>query len=441
MCGIAGYYGPADRFDDRRMEAMLAAIEHRGPDDSGFSSFPADPSGKTRVWLGNRRLAIQDLSPAGHQPMSDAQTGSTIVFNGEIYNFLELRQELERAGHRFRSHCDTEVALRSWGVNGSAAVQHWRGMFGAAVWDQQLSELWLVRDHWGIKPLYYWSNGEMLLFCSEVRGLLASGLVPRQLSRRGLQDYLHFGAAQDPVTLINDVYNLLPGHAMRVSPDHREITRLSEPVNTFPTDISSLDPILRESVRQQLISDVPVGVFLSGGVDSSVVALLARQEAGSLVNTMSLVFDEQRYSERDYARAVANHIGTQHHEVVLRADDARIKALEAISRMDQPSVDGLNTYTICEAARQLGFHVALSGLGGDEFFGGYHTFRRTAWMAFAQRSAARAPWLARTAGATAARMMSRRNLAALKLARFFEYSDSRRRLHPSAHLVLSKANR
>ena len=178
MCGIAGYCGPAGRFSDDRLRAMSRAIEHRGPDDEGYFGGPAGPG--RCVWLASRRLAIQDLSVAGHQPMSDEATGNIIVFNGEIYNFQELRTRMERDGAQFRSRCDTEVALRSWSERGPKVVEQWRGMFAAAVWEPERQELWLLRDPWGIKPLYYCRDGDGIAFCSEVRGLLAAGVAERR---------------------------------------------------------------------------------------------------------------------------------------------------------------------------------------------------------------------------------------------------------------------
>jgi asparagine synthase (glutamine-hydrolysing) len=352
--------------------------------------------------------------------MIDQATGNAIAFNGEIYNFLELRARLEEKGCPFRSRCDTEVALRSWCAQGLAAVEQWRGMFGAALWDQGRQELWLLRDHWGIKPLYYHRDGEGLAFCSEVRGLLAGGVVPRQLSRRGLEDYLRYGAPQDPVTIIDGVYALLPGHALKWSKGKLEIRRYSESLSQMPSGRRTIESMLREIVRQQLISDVPVVVFLSGGVDSSVVSLLARQEAGAGVNTMSVVFEESHYSERYYARRVAERIGTRHHEVLLKGAEARQKAIEAISRMDQPSIDGINTYVVCEAARRGGFTVALSGLGGDEFFGGYSSFRRTARLRKVQQWARQSPGLA----ALAAKLLrAAPGQAAHKLRQYLENGD------------------
>jgi asparagine synthase (glutamine-hydrolysing) len=334
--------------------------------------------------------------------MTEEGCGATIAFNGEIYNFQELRAKLEGIGKKFRSRCDTEVALRWWCARGPGAVDDWRGMFAAAVWDPSSEELWLVRDHWGIKPLYYRADGESLAFCSEVRGLLATGVAAPRLSRRGIEDYLRYGAVQDPVTIIDGVYALLPGHALRWSRGKFETWPYTAPRLAAGSEAKALEPaavreMFEEIVRQQLIADVPVVVFLSGGVDSSVVAAAARR-ASPDVHTMAVVFEESRYSEREYARRVARRLGTKHHEALLEGGAVLEKAVEAISRMDQPTVDGINTYVVSEAARREGFTVALSGLGGDEFFGGYATFRRTPMLARIARWAQRAPALASLAG-------------------------------------------
>jgi asparagine synthase (glutamine-hydrolysing) len=375
---------------------MLAALEHRGPDDCGTFTAGAGTQ-SLQVWLGSRRLAIQDLSPAGRQPMVDPGTQNAIAFNGEIYNFPDLRARLEQAGGTFCSRCDTEVALRSWSLEGLAAVRRWRGMFAAALWDSRRQELWLVRDAWGIKPLYYHAKDGGVAFCSEVRGLLAGGMTPPLLSRRGVEDYLRFGAVQDPVTIIDGIYALLPGYALRWAAGAVEIRRYAErSLETMEPE--AVGPMIEQIVKQQLISDRPVVVFLSGGIDSSVVALAARRAAGRGVHTMSVVFDESRYSEARHARQVAARLGTEHHEVRLRGEEARAKASQAIARMDQPTVDGVNTYVIAEAARQAGFTVALSGLGGDEFFGGYPSFFRTGRLRRLQRLARRAPGAAAAAG-------------------------------------------
>jgi len=400
----------------------LKAIRHRGPDDSGTYVVTSSGPKPYCVWMGSRRLAIQDLSPAGHQPMVDTASGDAISFNGEIYNFRELRDSLAKEGCRFQSLCDTEVALQSWRRAGLDGVRQWRGMFAAALWDQRKEELWLVRDDWGIKPLYYYWDSESFAFCSEVRALLAGGIVQRKLEWRAVEGYLRFGAVQDPLTMVEGVYALLPGHALRWSNGQVEIERFAKPLHPAELESTELETELRNIVRQQLVSDVPVTVFLSGGVDSSIVSLLARQEAGQGVNTMSVVFDEAEYTEGPYARRVAKHIGTEHHEVLLRPCELRDKLGEVIKRMDQPTSDGINSYVISEAARQAGFTVALTGLGGDEFFGGYGTFWRTPRLAYLLEWCRKVPTAARAAGRIMAPGFARMRGASRKFSQYLRYA-------------------
>jgi asparagine synthase (glutamine-hydrolysing) len=422
MCGIAGFCAPRGRFGDNNLQTMLRAIHHRGPDDGGTHVTMTAGQRPHSVWMGSRRLAIQDLSSAGHQPMIDVPSGDVISFNGEIYNFPELRDSLEKGDCQFRSLCDTEVALQSWRRAGLEAVRQWRGMFSAALWNQRKEELWLVRDDWGIKPLYYSWDGDTLAFCSEVRALLAAGIVAPKLEWRAVEDYLRFGAVQDPLTIVEGIYALLPGHALRWSNGQIEIQRFAKPLPEAPIESTDVETELREIVRQQLVSDVPVTVFLSGGVDSSVFSLLARQEGGQGVNTMSVVFDEAKYTEGPYARRVAKHIGTEHHEVLLRPHDLRAKVSEAIKRMDQPTSDGINSYIISQAARQAGFTVALTGLGGDEFFGGYETFRRTPRIANLLEWCRKAPAAARAAGRIVAPGFARMRGAPRKFSQYLRYA-------------------
>lgn len=421
MCGIAGFCAPRGRLGEANLQAMLRGIGHRGPDDSGTYSLMTSGQKPHSVLLGSRRLAIQDLSYAGHQPMMDGPSRDVISFNGEIYNFLELRRSLEKEGCQFRSVCDTEVALQSWRRAGLEAVRQWRGMFAAALWNHQKEELWLVRDDWGIKPLYYAWDGTTLAFCSEVRALLAAGIVEPKLEWRAVEDYLRFGALQDPLTVIEGVYALQPGHALRWSHGQIEIRRFTMALPEA-NGTTTLEMELRKIVRQQLVSDVPVTVFLSGGVDSSIVSLLARQERGQGVHTMSVVFDEADYTEGPYARRVAGHIGTEHHEVLLRPDDLRETLGEAIKRMDQPTSDGINSYIISEAARLAGFTVALSGLGGDEFFGGYGTFQRTPRLAWLLDWCRKAPTAARAGGRIVAPGLARLGGAPRKFSQYLRYA-------------------
>lgn len=380
MCGIAGILGGGDH--TQAITCMVAAMRHRGPDDNGvWSDSPLPEGSGVRAALGNTRLAIIDLSSAGHMPMADPQTGNSITYNGEIYNFPELRRELESAGDCFRSGSDTEVILRAYARWGAECVLYLRGMFAFAIWDSARRELFLARDRIGKKPLYYCRNTSgQFLFASEIRALLASGLVDRRLDPAALDIYLFNGFMVSPQTMIRDVNSLMPGHWMRVDADGRIVEtrrywRL--PPDPAPARRDLQDEIrarLEEAVRRRLISDAPLGAFLSGGLDSStIVALMAR--AGGDVRTFSITFDEATYDESSFSNWVARKFGTSHTEVRLRRDQFESWLPDALAAMDQPTFDGLNTYYVSRAARESGLTVALSGAGGDELFGGYAFFR------------------------------------------------------------------
>jgi asparagine synthase (glutamine-hydrolysing) len=314
--------------------------------------------------------------------MQDPETGNWIVFNGEIYNFREVRQKLESEGTQFRSQSDTEVLLKAYARWGERCLDELRGMFAFAIWDAVRHRLFLARDPMGIKPLYYCSQGQYFLFASEVRTLLGTGLVPRQLDRAGLLNYLSFGSVYDPVTLIQGISNLRAGHYLVWEKGSAREVRywdlVREPLDPSASERSALEDDLHatldESVRMQTVSDVPVGVFLSGGIDSSSVAgILSR--AGSRVSTFSIVFGEAEFSEAAHSRLVAKKFGTDHHEILVSPADALQAIPNAVQAMDQPTIDGLNTFLISKQVRAAGVKVVLSGLGGDELFAGYSTFR------------------------------------------------------------------
>jgi asparagine synthase (glutamine-hydrolysing) len=381
MCGIAGIH--ADLSRERigtHIARMERALVHRGPDDGGIEIIKTHAGA---LALGARRLAVQDLSPSGHQPMLDESTGNCIVFNGEIYNFGELRSRLEVKGARFRSNCDTEVILRAYATWGPAMVHELVGMFAFAIWDQSRQVLLLARDRLGVKPLYYAVRGDTLVFASEARALLASGLVERRISKQGVTGYLKFGGSQDPFTQFEGVYALPAGQVGRWAAgalDLEEYWSLGHCFQSHPEiptrDVPALVRArLEDSIRSRLISDAPIGVFLSGGIDSVVVTTLAAQQATSQVRTISVVFEETGYSEKPYIDLVARRLGTDHTEVCLTHRNLRDMIPDAISAMDQPSFDGINTYVVSRAARDAGLTVALSGIGGDELFGGYASFR------------------------------------------------------------------
>jgi asparagine synthase (glutamine-hydrolysing) len=400
MCGIAGIIGRLDEPNRAALALMSAAIVHRGPDASGtWSSEPDD-----RGWgalLAHRRLAILDLSPAGAQPMVDRVTGHVIAFNGEIYNFRDLRRRLVAEGQHFQSTGDTAVMLRALGLHGPDAVRWLRGMFAFACWDPKRRRLLLARDHLGIKPLYLARSsdpdgGWSVAFASELRALLASGLLgtPR-LDPQAAASGVWNGFVVGPGTAVRGVELLWPGRLLELDGagkeiHHEDFWRIPDRAPDPTMDENGLAAVLEETLRLHLASDVPLAVFLSGGVDSSVMANLAQRAAKSPIHTFTLAFEEQELNEGPIASRIAAAIGTQHHEVVLTEESFVANLETALDSLDQPTFDGLNAYFMSRAIRDAGFTVALSGTGGDELFGGYPTYRelpmlqnwsrRTAWV-------------------------------------------------------------
>jgi asparagine synthase (glutamine-hydrolysing) len=375
-------------------------MAHRGPDGEGY--WEASPD--TRGWgvmLAHRRLSILDLSPAGAQPMVDLVTGHVVVFNGEIYNYVEIRDQLSAKGQSFLSTGDTVVMLRALSIHGSQAIRWLRGMFAFAFWDTKERKLVMARDPLGIKPLYLARNtdpgGEWsLVFASELRAILASELLGRpRLNPRAIASFVWNGFVMSPETAIVGIESVWPGQ-FRVfdafgREERSEFYWSASPVHDgSPSDKSKLARVLEESVQLHLASDVPLGVFLSGGVDSATVANLAKKAARAPVHTFTMAFEEQEYNEGVIARRIADAIGTRHQEVVL-TEERFIGQLEpAIDSLDQPTFDGLNSYYISQAVREAGFKVALAGTGGDELFGGYASFRNLPTML---RWSKRAKWM------------------------------------------------
>lgn len=389
MCGIAGLITLAGTAEELipQVQAMVHAQRHRGPDDSGLEVLHAsDPV----AIFGHLRLAIIDLSPAGHQPMHDPTTGNWITFNGEIYNYRELRGELEKHGQVFKTSSDTEVILKAYAYWGEDCVRWLRGIFAFAIWqagdrqkERSTPSLFIARDQLGVKPLYYWHHDETLLFASEVRAILVTGLVARRLNVAGLRSYLTYGSVQEPLTMIEKVQSLLPGETLTWREGHASISRywrLPKPGQVCadtPSDVfEQVKERLSEAVRLQMVSDVPLGAFLSGGIDSTAIAALAQRAIDRPLKTLSVVFDETEYDERAYSRLAARHIGSNHTELCLTGESVVQKLPQALNAFDQPSMDGLNTYFVSQAAREAGLTVALSGLGGDELFGGYDGYRK-----------------------------------------------------------------
>jgi asparagine synthase (glutamine-hydrolysing) len=408
MCGISGIFSVELSPGERKgaVGRMCAAMVHRGPDDLGIMDFgPA--------CIGMRRLSIIDCSPQGRQPMSNEDRSKWVVLNGEIYNFQALRSELQARGHRFRSRADTEVIPHLYEEFGTSCCERLRGMFGFAVWDADRQELLLARDRLGIKPLYYVEVPGGWAFASEVGALLASGLVEAELDPVALDLYLAFGFTQPPRTLIKGVSALPPGHRASVRGDGLAVERwwqfprAGSVAVTENEIVPRVRELLEDSVRLHRISDVPIGAFLSGGVDSTAVVGLMSRVLEEPVRTFSVGFETapKGFDERDYAGEAARAFGADHAEVVVRGSDVVRELPRLIEHLDQPSFDGVNTYLVSQAAKRGGLTVALSGLGGDEVFGGYRTFGVVPrWAEAARRWGALPPALRRAVVGTLARV-------------------------------------
>jgi len=365
------------------MRAMTAAMRHRGPDEEGFLAGDARAPG---LALGMRRLSIIDLA-GGHQPAWNETKDVAVIFNGELYNYRDLRERLSLCGHRFATQSDTEILVHAWEEWGEDALTELRGMFAFALLDLReryatAPILFLARDPLGIKPLYYAQTAEGFAFASEVRALLASGAVPKRLSQDAVTAYLLFGSVPEPVTLLEGVFSLPPGHRMLLHvPERRRVPRARpwwDPAvspaardtgrpRDLPAAAKKLRPLLEDAVSAHLIADVPVGLFLSSGLDSGAIAALASRARGG-IQSFTLTFPGTRFDEAELAQLAAKRFKTRHKEVPLSGEAVLARLDEALGALDQPTMDGINTYFVSWAARQVGLKVALSGLGGDELF-------------------------------------------------------------------------
>ncbi len=378
MCGISGLFDIAGRaeYDRDLLRTMNQAQYHRGPDDSGYHFEPG-------LGLGHRRLSIIDVSTS-QQPMHSADGHATVVYNGEIYNFAEIRSELLEKGYEFRTKGDTEVILNGWLEWGEECVQRFRGMFAFALYDHRRECLFLARDRLGIKPLFYsLIDGHTIAFGSELKVLKAHPGLPRQLEARAVEDYFTLGYIPEPKTIYQGVYKLRPGHTLLLErgkpvPEQREYWDVSfAPVETGSEAelCEELFRRMREAVDIRLVAEVPLGAFLSGGVDSSAVVAAMAQLQGDPVNTCAIGFDVPQFNETDFARQVAERYSTAHHERVVASDDFDL--LDTLASLyDEPYADSsaIPTYRVCQLARER-VTVALSGDGGDENFAGYRRYR------------------------------------------------------------------
>jgi asparagine synthase (glutamine-hydrolysing) len=374
MCGIAGVISGQCR---NRVESMVRSMHHRGPDDHGIYS---DDS----ISMGMARLAIIDLSPLGHQPMQSHDGRYWIVFNGECYNFKEVRLKLEKLGDRFTSGSDTEVVLQAYARWGDKCLKELNGMFAFAVWDTHEKVFFAARDHLGIKPFYYSIRDKVFVFGSEIKTLIASGMIENKIDNEAAFQYFAFGHILQPKTIIEGVHALMPGHFLTWKGDSLTIKpywSLSPTPATLDYEDAkaALLKQLNNSVKMQLVSDRPLGLFLSGGLDSASV-LAAMHTSGARIQTFSIGFEENPFAKNEAkdAEQLASHFGADHHQIIV--DSAIVKnELDSFWKaLDQPSVDGLNTFLVSKYASKH-MTVALSGLGGDELFAGYSRHARMMW--------------------------------------------------------------
>ncbi len=387
MCGICGILSldGENTINEHLLHQMVAAQRHRGPDDEGYFCASA-------VGLGFCRLAILDLTPAGHQPMTNEDGMIWLIFNGEIYNFRELVPVLEQAGHHFRSCSDSEVIIHAYEQWGTECLQYLNGMFAFAIWDSHKRSVFIARDRLGVKPLYYWSNGTYFAWSSELKALLTLPWVPRQLNVQALQSYLLYEYIPAPESIFSGIEKLPAGHCLQICLDgsaqgratmdwrphqywdvqFQAVEREKKSVDDYVYEMRSL---LKAAVARRLISDVPLGVFLSGGIDSSSVVALMTQVSSERPKTFSVGFEEETFSELDYAQVVARHFDTDHHVEILRPD-ANDLIQSVADYLDEPFADAsaLPTYLVSRMARQY-VTVALGGDGGDELFAGYDWYR------------------------------------------------------------------
>ena len=386
MCGIAGVFS----FQDEAQPFDLALLNHRGPDSCGEWR-----SENRRRWLGHTRLAILDLSPAGAQPMTDPATGNVIVFNGEIYNHLTLRRELESLGATFAGTSDTETLLAAYRLWGEALLPRLKGMFAFAIYDKAGDSLFLARDRFGIKPFYCWRGKDAFVFASEIRGLVRYGGL--RSTRESVTAYLQWGCCPHSCLLYPEVFELPVGSHLRVAagPEAGPVpywppARFPDPAPAGgrPALVRRTRELLETAVHEHILSDVPVACFLSGGIDSSVITALAARELHRELHTFSVGFEDATFDESQYARRIASQYQTDHTEIRLAAEEVIETVKEAVFSMDLPSMDGINSYIVAKEVAKKGFKVALAGVGGDELFGGYPQFRtvpRLKWLALAPR--------------------------------------------------------
>ncbi len=381
MCGIAGYLNYNTDSNDGKaiVTKIVSTLSHRGKDCQEVYS-------SNKISLGHTRLSIIDLSNNGKQPFISKDKRYVLTYNGEIYNYKTLKEELKNQ-YSFKTKSDTEVVLAAYIVWGKEMLQKLNGMFAFAIWDNIEQKLFVARDRLGIKPVYYYKNDESFLFASEVRSLLSSDIIPRKLNKAVLHEYFKYQTVYAPQTIIKDIFLLESGHYLEIGKDeisskpfwklHEYTPNIINSYNqSYKQVCNEVNTLLTNAISRRLVSDVPVASFLSGGIDSSIIVGLMSKLSEKPVQTFSVTFDESEYSEAKYAQKIANQFKTDHNEIRLRPTTFLDDLPNALQAMDHPSGDGINTYTISKVVAEQNIKVALSGLGGDEIFAGYDVFKK-----------------------------------------------------------------
>ena len=381
MCGIAGIHinNPKSSHESlyKELQKMLDALVHRGPDNRGEVQIKSDNG--ANLYLGHQRLSIIDPSEGAHQPMSNDKSTTWISTNSEIYNYKDLKRELITR-YNFKTNSDTEVLLRSYEAWGIDCLSKIRGMFAFSIWDSLNNRLILARDRVGIKPLYYYFKKDTLLFASEIRAILASKIYSPSINPTGIYEYLSFGRVGSIESILESIIEIPPGHFLIADNNGINIKKYWDPTHEInsiqlsPSINLQIESCLKKAVTQHLVSDVSIGAFLSGGIDSSALVSMITSNSTTPIKTLSIGFKDKDYDESNYAALISKSLGTEHHQLLLTEEDLLESLPPALASMDQPTIDGINTFIISRAASNMGLKVALSGLGGDELFAGYHSF-------------------------------------------------------------------
>ena len=376
MCGIAGIIDFSDKNNhSKHVHVMVDKLIHRGPNNNNVRQDGLIAS------LGHTRLSIIDLDESSNQPMISEDSRYILVYNGEIYNFKDIKKKLHP--YQFKTNSDTEVVLAAYLKWGKDCVKEFNGMFAFAIWDKSKKELFCSRDRLGIKPFYYYYQGNTFIFSSEVRPLISCPLVKTRLDKNRLHEYLTYQTVSSPNTILENIFCISPGYNLQVSEKNFQLEEYWSIGNSITTNedtyhqaTKKIKNLFMESVEMQMISDVKLGAFLSGGIDSSAIVAAMSEISPDKVSTVSVNFDEIDYSEEKFSDLVAKKYNTDHHRIQLKAKDLLDFLPEALSAIDHPSGDGINTFIVSKVTKSRGINVALSGLGGDELFAGYNTFRR-----------------------------------------------------------------